>query len=135
MEIVRQNFGFHPAFAVAAFGMVISVGILWYFKNLVLAADQKHENRNIGAQIRSRQPTRQRRRLTLRRMGLAIRTKVVTESAGGDAGRSAQMSAVPNWKRVMALIVIFIIVIVFWMVFHQNDRRSPISRTTIPIGM
>ncbi len=30
------------------------------------------------------------------------------------------MLAVPNWKRVMALIVIFIIVIVFWMVFHQN---------------
>src|SRR5215203_3561577 len=32
MEIVRANFGFHPAFAVAAFGMVLSVGILWYFK-------------------------------------------------------------------------------------------------------
>ena len=30
------------------------------------------------------------------------------------------MNAVPDWKRVMALIVIFIIVIVFWMVFHQN---------------
>src|SRR5688500_19975643 len=41
MEIVKQNFGFHPAFAVAAFGMVLSVGILWYFKNLVLVADKK----------------------------------------------------------------------------------------------
>jgi len=30
------------------------------------------------------------------------------------------MDAVPDWKRVMALIVIFIIVIVFWMVFHQS---------------
>ena len=30
------------------------------------------------------------------------------------------MDAVPDWKRVMALIVIFLIVIVFWMVFHQN---------------
>jgi POT family proton-dependent oligopeptide transporter len=30
------------------------------------------------------------------------------------------MDAVPDWKRIMALIVIFLIVIVFWMVFHQN---------------
>jgi POT family proton-dependent oligopeptide transporter len=27
---------------------------------------------------------------------------------------------VPDWKRVGALLVIFLIVIVFWMVFHQN---------------
>jgi proton-dependent oligopeptide transporter, POT family len=31
------------------------------------------------------------------------------------------MNAVPEWKRIMALIVIFLIVIVFWMVFHQNS--------------
>src|SRR5215203_3326414 len=43
MEIVRANFGFHPAFAVAAFGMVLSVGILWYFKKHVMAADLKHK--------------------------------------------------------------------------------------------
>jgi len=30
------------------------------------------------------------------------------------------MDAVPDWKRVGALIVIFGIVVVFWMVFHQN---------------
>ena len=46
MEIVKAYFGFHVAFAVAAFGMLISVGILWYFKNIVedpnaLAARQK----------------------------------------------------------------------------------------------
>src|SRR5215210_4396456 len=29
---VQTNWGFHPAFAVAAFGMVISVAILWFFK-------------------------------------------------------------------------------------------------------
>ena len=40
MEVVRQKFGFHPAFAVAAFGMVISVAILWYFKGLVAHADR-----------------------------------------------------------------------------------------------
>ena len=30
------------------------------------------------------------------------------------------MNTVPESKRIMALIVIFLIVIVFWMVFHQN---------------
>src|ERR671915_1537882 len=35
MEIVRQKFGFHPAFAVAAGGMVVSVWILWQFKKHV----------------------------------------------------------------------------------------------------
>src|SRR5918995_3569158 len=35
MQVVKQNFGNHPAFAVAAFGMVISVGILWKFKKYV----------------------------------------------------------------------------------------------------
>src|SRR5215210_1213929 len=35
MEIVKQKFGYHPAFAVAAFGMLFSVGILWWFRNHV----------------------------------------------------------------------------------------------------
>ena len=125
MEIVRQNFGFHPAFAVAAFGMVLSVGILWYYKDMVLAADKKHEDRKAGIVDAARDPQQ-----------AADTAATATDApphgiseqddgghakgAGGDAGRSAQMSAVPNWKRVMALIVIFLIVIVFWMVFHQN---------------
>jgi POT family proton-dependent oligopeptide transporter len=33
---------------------------------------------------------------------------------------ASQMDTVPDWKRVVALIVVFVIVIVFWMVFHQN---------------
>src|SRR5215203_7175408 len=41
MEIVKAYWGFHAAFAVAAFGMVISVSILWYFKSLVEHADIK----------------------------------------------------------------------------------------------
>jgi POT family proton-dependent oligopeptide transporter len=126
MEIVRQKFGFHPAFAVAAFGMVISVGILWYFKNLVMAADLK---RDVGAPVIESMAAGDSQQ--------AADTAATASDApphgisdqhegghakgsGGDAGRSAEMLAVPNWKRVMALIVIFIIVIVFWMVFHQN---------------
>jgi len=30
------------------------------------------------------------------------------------------MDAVPEWQRIGALIVVFLMVIVFWMVFHQN---------------
>ena len=113
MEIVRQKFGFHPAFAVAAFGMVISVGILWYFKNLVLAADKKRDAQQAAdtAATATDAPPH----------GISDQDEGGhAKGAGGDAGRSADMMAVPNWKRVMALIVIFLIVIVFWMVFHQN---------------
>jgi proton-dependent oligopeptide transporter, POT family len=113
MEIVRQKFGFHPAFAVAAFGMVISVGILWYFKSLVLAADKKRDAQQAAdtAATATDAPPH----------GVSDQDEGGhAKGAGGDAGRSADMLAVPNWKRVMALIVIFLIVIVFWMVFHQN---------------
>src|SRR5688572_743939 len=41
-------------------------------------------------------------------------------SAGASAARASVMDAVPESKRVFALLVIFAIVIVFWMVFHQN---------------
>src|SRR5687767_231484 len=122
MEIVRQNFGFHPAFAVAAFGMVLSVGILWYFKNLVLVADQKHEDRKAGAISDPQQAADTAATATdAPPHGISDQDEGGhAKGSGGDAGRSARMDAVPNWKRVMALIVIFIIVIVFWMVFHQN---------------
>ena len=87
MEIVKSYFGFHAAFAVAAFGMVISVVILWKYKNLV-------ENPTVS--------------------------KTSDENQSANNARQALMDAVPNWKRVAALIVIFLIVIVFWMAFHQN---------------
>ena len=113
MEIVRQKFGFHPAFAVAAFGMVISVSILWYFKNLVSAADKKRDAQQAAdtAATATDAPPH----------GISDQDEGGhAKGAGGDAGRNREMLAVPNWKRVMALIVIFLIVIVFWMVFHQN---------------
>ncbi|MEK6279598.1 MAG: peptide MFS transporter [Acidobacteriota bacterium] len=100
MEIVKQNFGYHPAFAVAAFGMLISVGILWKFKQHVeekaKSVDElgPKEAANIAA--------------------------VTVDAPPASASRQQAMEAVPEWKRIFALIVIFIIVIVFWMVFHQN---------------
>jgi POT family proton-dependent oligopeptide transporter len=45
----------------------------------------------------------------------------VTEDLPPVNAEAAAMDAVPEWKRIVALIVIFLIVIVFWMVFHQNS--------------
>ena len=104
MEIVKANFGFHPAFAVAAFGMVISVAILWYFKGLVQQADVKNALK----------------------IGDHVIEDVSGREEGGEDNRSASqkasdlMNTVSDGKRIMALVVIFAIVIVFWMVFHQN---------------
>lgn len=110
MEVVRAYFGFHAAFAVAAFGMVISVAILWKFKNIV-------EDPNALA---DRQTARANRAAGI------VETPAEIEHLddGGDAAKARNkqslMDTVPDWKRVAALIVIFLIVIVFWMVFHQN---------------
>ena len=126
MEIVRAKFGFHPAFAVAAFGMVISVGILWYFKNLVMAADRKRTHgepviESIAAGDPQQAADAAATATDAPPHGISDQDEGGhAKGSGGDAGRSADMLAVPNWKRVMALIVIFLIVIVFWMVFHQN---------------
>jgi len=114
MEIVKQNYGVHAAFAVAACGRVISVAILWYFKSLVMSADKKFgvdadQAADTAATATDAPPH-----------GISEQDEGRNKGAGGDAGRQSRMDAVPNSRRVLALIVIFIIVIVFWMVFHQN---------------
>jgi POT family proton-dependent oligopeptide transporter len=83
-EAVKQNFGVHVAFAVAAVGMVISVTILWRFKRLIVGAEKR-------APVIGEAP--------------AVRRPI---------------NDVPNRKRIGGLIVIYLVVIIFWMVFHQN---------------
>jgi POT family proton-dependent oligopeptide transporter len=106
-EFVKGKWGFHPAFAVAAAGMAISVSILWKFKRHLEDAD----------------------RSTFRSSKTAAHATAVAADAppasvshqdAARTGRRDLMDAVPEWKRIGALIVIFLIVIVFWMVFHQN---------------
>jgi proton-dependent oligopeptide transporter, POT family len=116
MEIVRQNVGFHAAFAVAAFGMVISVGILWKWKKIVEDPDALASRKRSKEAIQAADAA-----------ATAVDAAphgVSHQEEGGHAaharGKASLMAAVPDWKRVMALIVIFLIVIVFWMVFHQN---------------
>ena len=112
MEIVKAYFGFHAAFAVAAFGMVISVAILWFFKNLVedpqkSALSDADQAADTAATAVDAPPH-------------GISQQNESEQTKANNARQGLMNAVPDWKRIAALIVIFIIVIVFWMVFHQN---------------
>jgi POT family proton-dependent oligopeptide transporter len=118
MEIVKAYWGFHVAFAVAAFGMLISVGILWYFKNIV-------EDPNALANRQKARADRANQSADTAATAVDAPPHGVShQDEGADAkaarAKSALMDTVPDWKRVMALIVIFLIVIVFWMVFHQN---------------
>jgi len=104
-----KTFGFHPAFAVAGFGMIVSVAILWIFKHSVEPPTRPILEREIGTP----NPT-----------ALQQPTAVTTEPPAGAPAPPARkilaIDTVPDWLRIAALIVIFLIVIVFWMVFHQN---------------
>ncbi|MBI3941286.1 MAG: peptide MFS transporter [Acidobacteria bacterium] len=88
-EFVMQRLGFHIAFAVAAVGMLFSLGIFWRWKRDVVGIDR-------GA--RGAQQT----------------------SAVDPADAADPMAAIPDRTRIFALLVVFAVVIVFWMVFHQN---------------
>ena len=126
MEIVRAYFGFHAAFAVAAFGMVISVAILWFFKNEVenpnkdalVIGDYVIENVGSKGVVDADQAA------DTAATAVDAPPHGISQQDEADAaharGKQALMDAVPDWKRIGALIVIFLIVIVFWMVFHQN---------------
>lgn len=112
MEIVRQYAGFHAAFAVAAFGMVISVAILWFFRNLV---EDKEKN-----PLRDAEQAADTAATAVDAPPHGISDQDEGGHKAANSARQNLMNAVPDWKRIMALIVIFLIVIVFWMVFHQN---------------
>jgi POT family proton-dependent oligopeptide transporter len=84
-EFMVHRIGYNLAFAIAGFGMIISVLILWNFKHHVEGAHA---------------------------VAAATGTPVVT--------RSNLIDAVPDRTRIGALVVIFLIVIVFWMMLHQN---------------
>lgn len=98
-EFVRKWYGFNPGFAAASFGMMICLVIFWGGRKQIEHADPKYSKATqAAADERS-----------------AARGAIPTSAA------QAAVEAVPEWKRVMALIVVFIVVIVFWMVFHQNS--------------
>ncbi len=122
MEIVKQSVGNHPAFAVAAFGMVISVGILWKFKKYV---EEPREGAILDQPAGAVGPvTVDAPPEGVSHQGESEGERTPTTPGGmfarASAARASVMDAVPESRRVFALLVIFAIVIVFWMVFHQN---------------
>jgi len=94
-ELMVRKTGFRPAFVLAGFGMIISVNTLWWFRHLVV--DRRHETSPPLADVD---------------------TAAVTEDVPPPAVRP--IDAVPDRLRIRALVVIYLVVIVFWMVFHQN---------------
>ncbi|MDQ5857969.1 MAG: peptide MFS transporter [Acidobacteriota bacterium] len=113
MEVVRQRVGYHPAFAVAAGGMVISVFILWKFKRHVEHVDARPGSTSA---VKGKEP-----KATLTAVDAPPAQAPVAGSHAAEArDRQAVMDAVPDRTRILALIVVFAIVVVFWMAFHQN---------------
>jgi POT family proton-dependent oligopeptide transporter len=113
MEIVKAYFGFHAAFAVAAFGMVISVAILWFYKNTLEGTEKRNP-------LASPEQAADTAATTVDAPPHGISDQDEGGHKAANAARQDQMNAVPDRNRVIALIVVFAIVIVFWMVFHQN---------------
>ncbi len=101
-EYMVSTFDYRPAFIIAAAGMVVSVAILWTFKRYV---DKAAPAAKVPAPP-----------------GGEPAGPVEDLAPGRETPRPASaLEAVPEWKRVGALLVIFVVVIVFWMVFHQNS--------------
>ena len=95
-NFVRPRWGFHPAFFMGAIGMMLSLIVFGVNQKWVRHADRKQSQGGDQAAIAA-----------------TVDLPPTPEAV--------QMAAVPERKRIMALIVIFLIVIVFWMVFHQNS--------------
>lgn len=84
-EFTSRRLGFNLAFGVAALGMVVSVVVLWTFRDLV-----GDPGRGSG------------------------------DAATGARAPARPIDAVPDSRRIGGLVAVYTIVIVFWMVFHQN---------------
>ncbi|MHB0969734.1 MAG: peptide MFS transporter [Thermoanaerobaculia bacterium] len=101
-EFVQTRWGFNPAFSVAGMGMVLCLIIFWGWRKHTRQADLAQGD------------------FISEKNGKGHAEAVaVTEDLPPNA-KADVMAAVPEWKRIAALIVIFLIVIVFWMIFHQN---------------
>jgi POT family proton-dependent oligopeptide transporter len=102
-EFVQTRWGFNPAFSVAGFGMILCLIIFWGWKKHTREADRPRTHvaatKNVKADADA---------------------VAVTEDLPPKAASHNAMEEVAEWKRILALIVIFLIVIVFWMIFHQN---------------
>jgi POT family proton-dependent oligopeptide transporter len=105
-EYVQEGAGFNVAFAVAGVGMIICLAIFWGFRRLTTFADRPRKGDFMPNAADQK--------------GHAEAVAVTEDLPPTANAKQDAMEAVPEWKRIVALIVIFLIVIVFWMIFHQN---------------
>jgi POT family proton-dependent oligopeptide transporter len=128
-EFVAHRYGFNNAFLVAAGGMVVSVAILWIFRQYVEPPPRpvipELPEEPAPAPATGIQDVAPRERIATAPEDAeeaAVTTDAPPPSLEPPTAppRSLAIDTVPDWMRVGALLVIFAIVIVFWMVFHQN---------------
>jgi POT family proton-dependent oligopeptide transporter len=93
-EVLRQKIGFRATFFSAGTGMAIGTVIFGLCYRYLGQGDR-------------RKPAKDARGIELAEDILSVAEKTAIDD-------------IPAWKRAGALLVIFGIVIVFWMVFHQN---------------
>lgn len=119
MEVVKQKVGYHPAFAVAAGGMVVSVATLAIWKKHVEQADI-FPGKTVTEDPRTAAASEDVPPAVPEGESAAERTPggMFAKDAGGRKLSAIEM--VSDGKRIGALIVVFAIVVVFWMAFHQN---------------
>jgi POT family proton-dependent oligopeptide transporter len=89
------NRGFLAAFGAASLGMLLGTAIFSLYYRRLADAERRRPGTADG------------------------QAAAVTEDLAPGPEKSA-LELVPEWKRIGALVVIFTIVIVFWMSFHQN---------------
>ncbi len=115
MEVVKTRVGYHAAFAVAAFGMLLSVGILHFFRSHIANVDE-----GTGAAARRADANAVADTAAVSVDAPPHGVSDQNEGASFRPATRSLMDSVPDSTRVTALIVIFAIVVVFWMAFHQN---------------
>ena len=104
---VQPKWGFHPAFFLGAVGMIISLIVFISGTKHVRHADRVRGKSDFNKANGSKENQE------------AVATSEDLPPVMTEGART--MAAVPEWKRIMALIVVYAIVIVFWMIFHQNS--------------
>jgi POT family proton-dependent oligopeptide transporter len=109
-NFIQPRWGFHPAFFMGAIGMILSLIVFGLNQKYVRQADHKNHQKGASGDFARDDGSRGHQEAV-----------AVTEDLPPITPEAAAMQAVPEWKRILALIVIFLIVIVFWMVFHQNS--------------
>jgi POT family proton-dependent oligopeptide transporter len=95
-EALRQRFGFRSAFGAASAGLVLGTIIFWCCWKRLANAERTAKK------------------------DLAQIAELSEDLPPAPAPDKPAIEHVPEWKRIAALLTIYLIVIVFWMSFHQN---------------